>query len=243
MPKPSSAGAIHHQGRRTRPLFSSTVPNFLFAPASPFSLSLFLSLSLSRSNLSVIEMPSRSTLDCIRWSGNWLRREEKEEEEGEEKKKEWRTERRGKTDGKSLSTDSWGCVVRRGWAAPPRQRIYLTLTIGVRSIFQNALPLPLCLSLAGYKKNCLCTVSTKQMGFCSLDFNTVTVSASVTVTDCTTILMLWIDPAVFSSSCVYTVCTRMCVCVCWDYHDGLTSGFVSSSMGSRGVSSASGCKR
>lgn len=46
------------------------------------------------------------------------------------------------------------------------------------------------LSLAGYKKNCLCTVSTKQMGFCSPDFNTVTVSASVTITDCFTILML-----------------------------------------------------
>lgn len=54
----------------------------------------------------------------------------------------------------------------------------------------------------GYKKNCLCTVSSKQMGFCSPDFNTVTVSGSVTVTDCSAILILRINPAVSISSAV-----------------------------------------
>lgn len=43
---------------------------------------------------------------------------------------------------------------------------------------------------AGQKKNCLCAVGAEQMGFCRRKFNIATASGSVTVTDCSTILML-----------------------------------------------------
>lgn len=54
---------------------------------------------------------------------------------------------------------------------------------------------------AGYIKDCLCAVGAEQMDFCCRNFNIATASGSVTVTDCSTILMLWKDPAAVIRSC------------------------------------------
>ena len=58
------------------------------------------------------------------------------------------------------------------------------------AIFKKLLPFSCTDTHSGYKKNCLCTVSTKQMGFCSQDLNTATVSGSLTITDCSALAML-----------------------------------------------------
>lgn len=62
--------------------------------------------------------------------------------------------------------------------------------------------------LAGYKKDCLCAVGAEQMDICCRNFNIATASGSVTVTDCSTILMLWNDPAAVIRSCRVFVCLR-----------------------------------
>lgn len=86
--------------------------------------------------------------------------------------------------------------------------------------------LPTCLCHAGYKKDCLCAVGAEQMDFCSRNFNIATASGSVTVTDCSTILMLWKDPAAVIRS------RRVSVRLHWDNQNVMTSRLRSPAPGS-----------
>lgn len=138
------------------------------------------------------------------------------------KKRESDGQRDRKTNGKHffLSTDSWECVCAQ---IKLHCKACLFDFDDQHQINFSECTFFFSLSLAGYKKRCSCAVSTKQMGFCSLDFNC----------DC-----LWfcsynrvfhnIDAlnrpcCLLLSPCVY-------VCLCWDNHSVMTSGFMQSSV-------------